>query len=104
MYLRDEMPVAYASWARLSPAAADRFRTAPHHLAPADWNSGDQLWLVDVLVPYGGAQDVLKDLRENVLAGQVLNQLLPIGATARVLTWPPLGEQSTADTARRHTV
>jgi len=88
LYLREETPVAFASWARLSAAAAERYRMAPHHLAPTDWNSGEQLWLVDVLVPYGGAQDVLKDLRENALAGEVLHQLLPVGESVRVLSWP----------------
>lgn len=90
LFMRGEIPVAFASWARLSVSAADRYRTAPHHLAAADWNSGDQLWLVDVFAPYGGARDVLKDLRENVFAGQVLHQLLPTAETSRVLTWPAL--------------
>ena len=90
LYMRDESPVGFVSWARMSDAAAQRYRQAPHHLAASDWKSGDQVWLVDVLAPFGGAQDVLKDIREVVFKGQAVRQLLPSGNTqAEVLVWPP---------------
>lgn len=91
LYLRDEQPVAFASWAKLSPEAVARYCLPPHHLAAADWVSGDQIWLVDVFTPYGGAQDVLKDLRENVFAGQPVHQLLPNGHESKTMMWPAAG-------------
>ena len=93
LYLQDEKPVAFATWARISPAVAERYRMPPHHLSPADWHSGDQIWLVDVITPFGGAEEVLKDLRENVFAGQAVHQLLPPmggGTAGKVHTWKPL--------------
>ncbi len=89
LYLKDEAPVAFVSWAKLSPEVAQRYQNAPHQLATSDWSSGDQIWLVDVFTPFGGAQDVLKDLREKVFAGQVVNQLIPLpNAAAQVMAWP----------------
>jgi cytolysin-activating lysine-acyltransferase len=89
LYMKDDAPVAFASWARLSEAAAQRYRNSPHQLVAGDWASGDQVWLIDVFTPFGGAQDVLKDLRENVLSGQVIHQLVPApDAVAKVLAWP----------------
>ena len=89
LYLKDDAPVAFASWARLSDAVVQRYKAAPHQLTAADWVSGDQIWLIDVFTPFGGAQDVLKDLREKVFAGQVVHQLVPTApAQAKVLTWP----------------
>lgn len=89
LYYREDAPVAFASWARLSEAVAQRYRCSPHHLTAADWNSGEQLWLIDVFTPFGGAREVLKDLRENVFPGRAIHQLLPDGeAQAKVLTWP----------------
>ncbi len=88
LYLKDEAPIAFVSWARLSDAVAQRYKTAPHQLTMTDWNSGDQVWLIDVLTPFGGAQDVLKDLREKVFAGQVVNQLVPIPEASKVIAWP----------------
>jgi cytolysin-activating lysine-acyltransferase len=94
LYLKDEAPVAFASWARLSEEVAQRYQTAPHQLTMADWASGDQIWLIDVFTPFGGAQEVLKDLREKVFAGQVVRQLVPVGAQAKVMTWPAVKETS----------
>ena len=91
LYYRDGAPVAYASWAKLSPDVAFSYRSAPHHLAASDWNCGSEIWLVDVFTPFGGGQDVLKDLREQVFAGQEIHQLLPAAADStlsKVLTWP----------------
>lgn len=88
LYLKDEAPVAFASWARLSEEVAQRYQKAPHQLTMADWTSGDQIWLVDVFTPFGGAQEVLKDLREKVFAGQTVHQLLPVGEQAKVMAWP----------------
>jgi cytolysin-activating lysine-acyltransferase len=89
LYLQNETPVAFASWAKLSEVAAQRYRQAPHHLTPADWNSGSQIWLIDVFTPFGGAQELLKDLREVVFKGQTIHQLVPNSSgQAQVHTWP----------------
>jgi len=69
LYMRDEAPVAYASWAFLSPEAAERYgRTG--RLAPGDWKSGPEAWLIDLVAPFGGGGDVLSDVKEKVLAGR----------------------------------
>ncbi len=96
LYLKDEAPVAFASWAKLSEEVAQRYQTAPHQLTMADWASGNQIWLIDVFTPFGGAQEVLKDLREKVFAGQVVRQLVPVGAQAKVMSWPAIGGKKLA--------
>lgn len=89
LYLRDETPIAFASWAKLSDAAAERYGQAPHHLTPADWNSGPNIWLIDVFTPFGGAQELLQDLREVVFKGRTIHQLKPGNAgQIQVHTWP----------------
>ena len=35
-------------------------------LTPQDWKSGDQLWVVEVIAPFGGAEEMVKDLKEKV--------------------------------------
>ncbi|MGH9257846.1 MAG: toxin-activating lysine-acyltransferase, partial [Vicinamibacterales bacterium] len=69
LYMRDEAPVAYASWAFLSPEAAERYR-ATGRLAPGDWKSGSEAWLIDLVAPFGGGGDVINDMKEKVLAGR----------------------------------
>jgi cytolysin-activating lysine-acyltransferase len=92
LYLRDGAPVAFVSWALLSQEAAARYAGTPHHLAPADWKSGDQVWVIDVLAPFGGVKEVIGELRAKVFPDKEIHQLVPAPAgEAKVLTWPPVG-------------
>ncbi len=114
LWRRDNMPVAFASWALLSdevearlieslgapvasaappadgsdtaddasteaaaspssqptpqpPFAAPRLR-----LAPSDWQSGPNLWLVDLVCPFGGLAEAAKQLREQTFTGRAV--------------------------------
>lgn len=93
LYLRDDAPVAFVSWAILSPQVAQRYAGGPHQLAPSDWRSGQldadgQVWIVDLLAPFGGTEQVLEELRTVVFPGRELRQLLADGSQAITLTWP----------------
>lgn len=92
LYMRDSAPIAYVSWAKLSDTAAQRYIEAPHHLTAADWKSGDQIWLIDLVTPFGAAAEVMKELRETVFAGKAVHQLMPDAqGHAKTLTWPAVG-------------
>lgn len=85
LYVKDEAPLAFASWAFLSAEAASRY-AATGKLAPGDWKSGDEVWLVDLVAPFGGGERVLEDVRKTALAGRTLRQLVPAeGGGVRVL-------------------
>lgn len=89
LYMRDEAPIAYVSWARLSDTAAARYQQAPHHLANGDWQSGSQNWLIDLCTPFGGGSDIITELRSTVFKGQTLHQF-SLGANGQLstITWP----------------
>lgn len=88
LHMRDESPLAFITWAKLSAEAAARYRLPPHRLAPADWKSGDEVWIVDVVAPFGGAAEAIKELKNKVFPGQPLRQLAPAPeGPAGVLTW-----------------
>ena len=103
LFMQGDAPVGYASWALLSEEAVARWRQAPHRLAMQDWNSGEQAWLIDIFTPFGGAREMLQELRTTHLAGRELRQLVPLpGRTAEVLEWPvPQGQGSESLTAKR---
>lgn len=89
LYLRDEAPIAYVSWARLSESAAARYQLPPHHLASGDWNSGDQNWIIDLCTPFGGGSDIINELRRTVFKGQPLHQFsLAANGQLTAITWP----------------
>lgn len=49
----DHMPRAALTWGLLSPEVARKFRQgAP--LAPADWLSGEEMWVIEGIAPFGG--------------------------------------------------
>jgi len=82
------MPQAYASWAFLDEAGEARIRQNIKKLGPADWKSGEALWLIDMVAPFGGLDQALKDLRENVFPGKRMKMLqaAPGGGVA-VVEW-----------------
>ncbi len=89
VYLREGAPAAFVSWARLSDAVAQRYQSAPHQLTMSDWNSGSQIWLIDMVAPFGGAQEILKDMREKVFSGQTIHQLVSVAAgKSEIIRWP----------------
>jgi cytolysin-activating lysine-acyltransferase len=89
LYLRDGAPVAYVSWAQMSDAVAKRYMEAPHQLTASDWKSGEQIWIIDLVTPFGGAPEVMKELRETIFAGKSVNQLLPsMDGHAKAMAWP----------------
>jgi hypothetical protein len=44
-------------------------------LRPQDWKSGDSLWVVEVIAPFGGAEEMVKDLKANVHPDREINFL-----------------------------
>ncbi|MEQ9143977.1 MAG: toxin-activating lysine-acyltransferase [Parvibaculaceae bacterium] len=65
-----DQPLGVALWARLSDEAAERLAAGGIRLAPGDWNSGPNLWLVELIAPFGHQDKMLEDLRNTVFAGK----------------------------------
>ncbi len=86
---RGHVPVGFASWAYLSEEAEARMLQGIRKLGPADWKSGDRLWLMDLIVPFGGMQEAAKELRETVLKGKKVKSLQPApdGSGMAVVEW-----------------
>lgn len=93
LYMKEEAPLAYASWAFVDENTEKRFLSGRVRLAPKDWKSGDRLWLVDLVAPFGGGKDVLKDLRDNVFPSRSIKQLVPDaeGTGVRPIEWKAMG-------------
>ncbi len=103
LYMRDGAPIAYVSWALLSDTTAQRYLEAPHHLTAADRKSGNQVCIIDLVAPFGGAPEVMKELRETLFAGQAIHQLMPDAqGQAKTLTWPAVEDASSSSTLRHH--
>jgi len=93
LYMKEEAPLAYASWAFVDEETEKRLLSGRIRLAPKDWKSGDRLWLIDLVAPFGGGKDVLKDIRDNVFPTQPIKQLVPDanGKGVRPIEWKSSG-------------
>jgi cytolysin-activating lysine-acyltransferase len=60
-------PFAFVSWALVTPDIAERLRKSPgERLRPDEWRSGAQPIFVDVVAPFGGAQEIAQDVAGTV--------------------------------------
>lgn len=70
-------PVAFVSWAKVSVDVEKRLLSGQTKLQPQDWNSGDKLYVMDVVSPFAQGKEVLNQLQQNQLKGQDVNILRP---------------------------
>ena len=59
-------PVFYLSWADFSPEAESRYIQHPLNLSDEDWSSGDRMWIIDWVAPFGHSK-VMSDLLKRKL-------------------------------------
>jgi hemolysin-activating ACP:hemolysin acyltransferase len=59
--------MGYVVWALLAPDVAQRFLSGNDlSLHLTEWNEGTNVWIIDLLVPHGSINYVLRDLSDNV--------------------------------------
>ena len=89
LYMKKEYPVSYVSWAFLSEEAESHLLKNGGKLRPEDWKSGDRLWIIDIVAPFGGIENMLNDIRKNEFPDRELRLVAPDpetgGITARKL-------------------
>lgn len=89
LYMKQEYPISFVSWAFLNEDAEKRLFQNGGKLRPEDWNCGDHLWIIDIVAPFGGVENMLHDLQMNEFPDQVIRLAAPDpksgGITARKL-------------------
>lgn len=63
-------PAAVALWARVADETDARLREGGGKLRPDEWNSGENAWLIELVTPFGGVEEILNDLAVTVFGGQ----------------------------------
>jgi cytolysin-activating lysine-acyltransferase len=69
-------------WARVDAETEARLKAGTTKLRPQDWKSGDRLWVVEVIAPFGGAEAMVRDLKAKVFPTQEL-RYVAIGADGK---------------------
>ena len=72
LFRRNNVPVGFISWALLDDEVEARIINGSVKLAPNEWTKGKKLWIIDVIAPFGGGDDMLKDLKKNIFKDEVV--------------------------------
>ncbi|NJM54843.1 MAG: toxin-activating lysine-acyltransferase [Verrucomicrobiae bacterium] len=76
------MPKASAEtvfWAEASPEVAQMLAAGTTKLRPQDWKSGSELWVVEAVAPFGGADVMVAHLKQRVFPTREM-RFIVIGA------------------------
>lgn len=76
LFYDKDKPIGVVFWAFASDEVAEMLARGTAKLRPQDWKSGDQLWVVEVLAPFGGAEEMVKDLKAKVFPERDVRCLL----------------------------
>lgn len=82
-------PIGIALWAQVSEAVEQRIITGNIRMSPEDWKSGDRLWLLDLIAPFGLVDEMLGDLQNTTFKDKAFKmhkvvdgQRVPVEVTA----------------------
>lgn len=59
-------PAAFALWAMVSEETEARLEAGAHKLRADEWTGGDRAWLIELVAPFGGQDEILADLSQSV--------------------------------------
>ncbi len=82
-------PHGFASWAYFGEEQEERIANKGiRRLMPTDWKTGEALWLIDFVAPFGGQEKMVEELRLKILPGKRMKMLQarPEGGTG-VVEW-----------------
>lgn len=93
LYSKSDLPFAFITWAFVDDKVDARLRSHHPKIAPHEWKSGEHVWLIDVVTPFGHTEETVKDLQKLMFADKTVNALLPSAnesGNLRHQQWPPL--------------
>ena len=83
LFYDQQKPIGVVLWARVSAEVEARLAEGTPKLRPQDWRSGDRPWVVEVIAPFGGAEEMVRDLKAKVFADRELKFVM-LGADEKM--------------------
>ncbi|MEK9695871.1 MAG: toxin-activating lysine-acyltransferase, partial [Candidatus Poseidoniales archaeon] len=56
-------PVGFVTWALFGEDAVNAYVERTRKLQPLDFHSGDQVWVIDLVAPFGGTREIVRAMR-----------------------------------------
>jgi len=67
---KDNKPMGLILWAYVNEEVDKRLELGIGKLGQNDWNSGDTLWIIDLIAPIGGGDKMLEELKSSAFKGK----------------------------------
>ncbi len=67
IYRNNNQPGAVVFWAKVSNEVEQRLMQGNARMKGPDWQSGEKYWVVDVVAPFGKAEEVLADVHKKIV-------------------------------------
>ncbi len=67
---KDNKPVGLILWAYVNEEVDKRLELGIGKLGLDDWNSGENLWIIDLIAPLGGGEKMLEELKKSSFKGK----------------------------------
>jgi cytolysin-activating lysine-acyltransferase len=65
-----QTPAAVALWASVSDDTQARLLAGGYKLRPDEWKNGDNMWLIELVAPFGAQDEIMNDLKTSVFGGK----------------------------------
>ena len=71
-YSRDKQPVGVICWARVNDVVHMRLHNQAFRLKPEEWNSGANIWIMEMVAPFGGEKSMLDELLDGIFQDDIV--------------------------------
>ncbi|MFN3727339.1 MAG: toxin-activating lysine-acyltransferase [Allosphingosinicella sp.] len=69
-YGPNQQPAGLVLWGSVSDETEQRLIDHQIKLAPQEWQGGDNLWLIEMVAPFGGQEEMLADVAATIFQGK----------------------------------
>lgn len=76
IFHQDGKPVGVALWAFVSKETDERLAQGASRLKVDEWKSGNEIWLMDIIAPFGQADKMIEELRSTSLENHIFKSFI----------------------------
>lgn len=86
VYRAKNVPRGIVTWALMNDAAEDKHVNGAGLNSFEDWQSGEQLWIMDIMAPWNHGRDMIEDIKTTVQTNSVKTLRIHNGVK-KILEW-----------------
>ncbi len=66
LFYDKDKPVGVALWAQINADVEKRLLAGNTRMRPQDWASGQKVWIIEIIAPFGGHDEMLQDFKAEI--------------------------------------